>query len=121
MDGIRVDDLLKEYSRPRYEIETYEFAAIQQVWCPLSSHAATEPTYLHNSTRQGAAVTNIHPVGKMNMSVPTLWSNVLGTDQLIASAMIAVKGPPVQREPLKHRDHEVDLDCCLGKTQVAKL
>ncbi|GJZ26678.1 hypothetical protein Tco_0570931 [Tanacetum coccineum] len=118
MDGIRVDDLLKEYSRPRYEIETYEFAAIQQVWCPLSSNAATEPTYLHNSTRQGAAVTNIHPVGKMNMSVPTLWSNVLGTDQLIASAM---QGSPAQRELLKHRDYEVDLDFCLGKTQVAKL
>ncbi|GKC46887.1 hypothetical protein Tco_1064609, partial [Tanacetum coccineum] len=32
--------------------------------------------------------------------------------------VIAVKGPPVQREPLKHRDHEVDLDCCFGKTQV---
>ncbi|GJU58467.1 hypothetical protein Tco_1236233 [Tanacetum coccineum] len=28
---------------------------------------------------------------------------------------------PVQRELLKHRDYEVDLDCCLGKTQIASL
>ncbi|GMH10429.1 hypothetical protein Nepgr_012270 [Nepenthes gracilis] len=29
-----------------------------------------------------------------------------------------LKGPPVQRKPLKHRDYEVDLDSRLGKTQV---
>ncbi|XP_024032950.1 zinc finger matrin-type protein 2-like [Morus notabilis] len=28
------------------------------------------------------------------------------------------KRPPVQRKPLKHRDYEVDLESCLGKTQV---
>ncbi|KAJ3669296.1 hypothetical protein LUZ60_011246 [Juncus effusus] len=28
------------------------------------------------------------------------------------------KGPPVQRQPLKHRDYEVDLESRLGKTQV---
>ncbi|XP_068659857.1 uncharacterized protein [Aristolochia californica] len=28
------------------------------------------------------------------------------------------KGPLVQRKPLKHRDYEVDLSSCLGKTQV---
>ncbi|KAI3951171.1 hypothetical protein MKW98_028575 [Papaver atlanticum] len=28
------------------------------------------------------------------------------------------KGPPVQRQPLKRRDYEVDLDSRLGKTQV---
>lgn len=28
------------------------------------------------------------------------------------------RGPPVQRQPLKHRDYEVDLDSRLGKTQV---
>ncbi|CAM6101578.1 unnamed protein product [Calypogeia fissa] len=29
-----------------------------------------------------------------------------------------VRGPPVQRKPLKHRDYEVDLTSRLGKTQV---
>ncbi|CAN6346455.1 unnamed protein product, partial [Urochloa humidicola] len=28
------------------------------------------------------------------------------------------RGPPVQRQPLKHRDYEVDLESRLGKTQV---
>ncbi|CAL9775711.1 unnamed protein product [Musa acuminata subsp. burmannicoides] len=28
------------------------------------------------------------------------------------------KAPPVQRKPLKHRNYEVDLESCLGKTQV---
>ncbi|XP_066356458.1 uncharacterized protein [Miscanthus floridulus] len=28
------------------------------------------------------------------------------------------RGPPVQRQPLKHRDYEVDLDSRLGKTQI---
>ncbi|XP_047339256.1 zinc finger matrin-type protein 2 isoform X2 [Impatiens glandulifera] len=28
------------------------------------------------------------------------------------------KGPPVERQPLKHRDFEVDLESRLGKTQV---
>ncbi|GKB05031.1 hypothetical protein Tco_0833226 [Tanacetum coccineum] len=28
-----------------------------------------------------------------------------------------LQGRPAQRELLKHRDYEVDLDCCLGKTQ----
>ncbi|XP_066356457.1 uncharacterized protein [Miscanthus floridulus] len=28
------------------------------------------------------------------------------------------RGPPVQRQPLKHRDYEVDLDSRLGKTQA---
>ncbi|KAL4584925.1 hypothetical protein LXL04_009536 [Taraxacum kok-saghyz] len=32
--------------------------------------------------------------------------------------LIAAKGPPVQRKPLKHRDYEVDLTTRLGKTQV---
>ncbi|CAD6244051.1 unnamed protein product [Miscanthus lutarioriparius] len=32
--------------------------------------------------------------------------------------MCAERGPPVQRQPLKHRDYEVDLDSRLGKTQV---
>ena len=30
-------------------------------------------------------------------------------------------GPPVQRQPLKHRDYEVDLESRLGKTQVCLL
>lgn len=34
--------------------------------------------------------------------------------------MNAERGPPVQRQPLKHRDYEVDLDSRLGKTQVCK-
>jgi hypothetical protein len=34
--------------------------------------------------------------------------------------MDAERGPPVQRQPLKHRDYEVDLDSRLGKTQVCK-
>ena len=33
--------------------------------------------------------------------------------------LIAAKGPPVQRKPLKHRDYEVDLESRLGKTQVS--
>ncbi|KAF5739995.1 zinc finger matrin-type protein 2 [Tripterygium wilfordii] len=28
------------------------------------------------------------------------------------------KAPPVQRKPLKHRDHDVDLESRLGKTQI---
>ncbi|XP_048550150.1 uncharacterized protein LOC125529776 [Triticum urartu] len=31
------------------------------------------------------------------------------------------RGPPVQRQPLKHRDYEVDLESRLGKTQVCKI
>ncbi|GJR40077.1 hypothetical protein Tco_1215761 [Tanacetum coccineum] len=31
--------------------------------------------------------------------------------------MVELQGRPAQRELLKHRDYEVDLDCCLGKTQ----
>jgi hypothetical protein len=33
----------------------------------------------------------------------------------------ADRGPPVQREPLKHRDYEVDLESRLGKTQVCHI
>ncbi|GJS90861.1 hypothetical protein Tco_0773497 [Tanacetum coccineum] len=35
----------------------------------------------------------------------------------IFSFLSIVQGRPAQRELLKHRDYEVDLDCCLGKTQ----
>lgn len=31
------------------------------------------------------------------------------------------RGPPVQRQPLKHRDYEVDLESRLGKTQVCQI
>lgn len=32
--------------------------------------------------------------------------------------LLAAKGPPVQRAPLKHRDYHVDLESRLGKSQV---
>ena len=35
--------------------------------------------------------------------------------------MYTERGPPVQRQPLKHRDYEVDLESRLGKTQVCLL
>ncbi|GKC63301.1 11S globulin precursor [Tanacetum coccineum] len=35
----------------------------------------------------------------------------------IIHASKEVQGRPAQRELLKHRDYEVGLDCCLGKTQ----
>lgn len=35
--------------------------------------------------------------------------------------VVAAKGPPVQRKPLKHRDYQVDLESRLGKTQVSVL
>ncbi|KAM6559270.1 hypothetical protein CsatA_028509 [Cannabis sativa] len=39
-------------------------------------------------------------------------------EKQINKMLIAAKGPPVQRKPLKHRDYEVDLESRLGKTQV---
>jgi hypothetical protein len=31
------------------------------------------------------------------------------------------RGPPVQRQPLKHRDYEVDLESRLRKTQICQI
>ncbi|RZC60768.1 hypothetical protein C5167_022540 [Papaver somniferum] len=42
--------------------------------------------------------------------VGNLSANVVG--------MLLAKGPPVQRQPLKRRDYEVDLNSRLGKSQV---
>ncbi|GJY78375.1 hypothetical protein Tco_0484176 [Tanacetum coccineum] len=36
-DGVRLEDVLKDYSRPRYEIQTYEFLAKQQIGKLLSN------------------------------------------------------------------------------------
>ncbi|ESQ49485.1 hypothetical protein EUTSA_v10022198mg, partial [Eutrema salsugineum] len=36
----------------------------------------------------------------------------------LTRVVVAAKGPPVQRAPLKHRDYHVDLESRLGKTQV---
>lgn len=38
---------------------------------------------------------------------------------MVLNRLFTVKGPPVQRKPLKHRDYEVDLESRLGKTQVS--